>query len=222
MSSLPQKSQTIWLARHGNRHDFVHPEWFNTAQRRYDPPLSADGFLQAQALGQRLKGENIQHLLVSPFLRAMQTANEVAKIINLPLNLEEGLGEWHNPNWMTESPETTPQEVLAVEHPELNTRINWNYQSYLHPHYPETEADVNRRTAATIKQLILEFKQDILLVGHSASVFGITKALVKDLPQDKIPLCSLTKIVRQGDRWNLEFYADTSHLSQTETQVRLN
>jgi broad specificity phosphatase PhoE len=218
--SLPPKSQTIWLARHGNRHDFVYPEWFNTAQRRYDPPLSADGFLQAQALGQRLKAENVQHLFVSPFLRAMQTANEVAKIINLPLNLEAGLGEWHNQDWMTESPETTPQEVLAAEYPEINTRINWNYQSYLHPDYPETEADVNRRTAATIRQLISEFKQDILLVGHSASVFGVTKALVEDVPKDKIPLCSLTKVVWQSDRWNLEFYADTSHLSQTETKVR--
>ncbi|MGK7892391.1 MAG: histidine phosphatase family protein, partial [Xenococcus sp. (in: cyanobacteria)] len=35
--------QTVWIARHGNRLDFVNPEWFNTATRRYDPPLSEDG-----------------------------------------------------------------------------------------------------------------------------------------------------------------------------------
>ncbi|HEY9813715.1 MAG TPA: histidine phosphatase family protein, partial [Candidatus Sericytochromatia bacterium] len=23
--------QTVWIARHGNRLDFVNPEWFNTA-----------------------------------------------------------------------------------------------------------------------------------------------------------------------------------------------
>jgi broad specificity phosphatase PhoE len=219
LPSLPQKSQTIWLVRHGNRHDFVYPEWFNTAQRRYDPPLSADGFLQAQALGQRLKVENIQHLFVSPFLRALQTANEVAKIINLPLNLEAGLGEWHNQDWMTESPETTPQGVLAAEYPEINARINWNYQSYLHPQYPETEADVNRRTAATIRHLVTEFKQDILLVGHSASVLGITKALVPNIEEAKVALCSLTKVVRHGENWDLEFYADVSHLQQVSTYL---
>lgn len=213
-SSLSSQSQTVWLARHGNRLDFVHPEWFNTAKRRYDPPLSSDGFLHAQALGQRLKTENIQYLFVSPFLRALQTANEVAKIINLPLNLEAGLGEWHHQDWMTESPDITPPAVLAAEHFEINARINWNYQSYLHPQYPETEADVNRRAAATIRKLISEFQQDILLIGHSASVLGITKALVPDPLDPKVALCSLTKLVRHGDRWNLEFYADTSHLQQ--------
>jgi broad specificity phosphatase PhoE len=216
-SNLSSPAQTIWLARHGNRHDFVHPEWFNTAPRRYDPPLAVDGFIQAQALGQRLKEENIQHLFVSPFLRALQTALEVAKIINLPLNLEAGLGEWHNQDWMTESPATIPQAVLAAEYPEINTCINWKYLSHLHPQYPETIADVNRRTAATIRHLVTEYKQDILLVGHSASVFGITKALVPDAEEAKVALCSLTKMVRRGKNWNLEFYADTSHLQFLST-----
>jgi len=218
VSNLSQKPQTVWLARHGNRLDFVHPEWFNTAKRRYDPPLSVDGLTQAQALGQRLKTENIQHLFVSPFLRAIQTANEVAKVINLPLNLEAGLGEWHNGEWMTEAPETNPQELLAAAYP----GINWSYQSLIYPQYPETKADVNRRSAATIKQLLFEVDGDILLVGHSASVFGITQALVTETHDCKVGLCSLTKVVRKGDRWDLEFYADTSHLSQAESQVRLN
>jgi broad specificity phosphatase PhoE len=60
-------SQTIWIARHGNRLDFVRPEWFDTALRRYDPPLSKDGFVQAKQLAQRLKGENIRHIFASPF-----------------------------------------------------------------------------------------------------------------------------------------------------------
>lgn len=213
-----ERSQTIWIARHGNRHDFVHPEWFNTAQRRYDPPLSVDGFIQAQELGRRLQAENIQHLFVSPFLRTIQTAHEVNQFLNLPMKLEAGLGEWHNSEWMSESPETSPQEFLAAEY----AGINWNYQSAIHPQYPETKTDVLRRTAITINQLVQEFEEDILIVGHGVSMFGVTKALVEDIPQDKVPLCSLTKVVRQGDRWSLEFYADTSHLSQTETRVRLN
>jgi broad specificity phosphatase PhoE len=213
-----ETSQTIWIARHGNRHDFVHPEWFTTAPRRYDPPLSVDGFIQAQELGQRLQAENIQHLFVSPFLRTIQTAHEVSQFLNLPMKLEAGLGEWHNSEWMSEPPETSPQEFLAAEYAE----INWNYQSVIHPQYPETKTDVNRRTAVTVKQLVQKFEEDILIIGHGASVFGVTKALVEDIPNDKIPLCSLTKVVRHRDRWNLEFYADTSHLSQTETKVRLN
>jgi broad specificity phosphatase PhoE len=210
--------QTVWIARHGDRLDFVNPEWFNTATRRYDPPLSDDGFKQATELGQRLKSENIKHLFVSPFLRTIQTANEVAQVINLPIKLEAGLSEWHNSEWMTESPEIHPQEFLAVEYP----AINWSYQSHIYPQYPETKPDVNRRTAATIKQLLSKCQEDILIVGHGASVFGVTQGLVADIPDSKIALCSLTKVVRDAGNWNLEFYADTSHLSQTESQVRLN
>lgn len=210
--------QTVWIARHGNRLDFVNPEWFNTATRRYDPPLSDDGFIQAAELGQRLKSENIKHLFVSPFLRTIQTAHEVAQVINLPMKLEAGLGEWHNSEWMTESPEIHPQELLATAYP----TINWNYQSQIYPQYPETKADVNQRTAATVKQLLSKYDEDILIVGHGASVFGVTQGLVADIPDSKIALCSLTKVVRDADNWNLEFFADTSHLSQTESQVRLN
>lgn len=210
--------QTVWIARHGNRLDFIHPEWFNTATRRYDPPLSDDGFIQAAELGQRLKSENIKHLFVSPFLRTIQTAHEVAQFINLPMKLEAGLGEWHNSQWMTESPEIHSQELLATAYP----TINWSYQSQIYPQYPETKADVNRRTAATVKQLLSKYDEDILIVGHGASVFGVTQGLVADIPDAKIALCSLTKVVRDADNWNLEFFADTSHLSQTESQVRLN
>ena len=211
-------SQTVWIARHGNRLDFINPEWFNTAIRRYDPPLSDDGFVQAAELGQRLKSEQIKHIFASPFLRTIQTANEIAQILDLPIKLEAGLGEWHNGEWMTESPETHPQEFLQQKFP----LIDWNYQSHLYPQYPETNEDVDRRTAATVRQLVSEYSEDILIVGHGASVYGVTQGLVANLSESKVALCSLTKVRGNGNNWNLEFYADTSHLSHTESEVRLN
>ncbi len=211
-------SLTVWIARHGNRLDFVNPEWFNTAARRYDPPLSEDGLVQATELGQRLKNENITHIFASPFLRTIQTANEVAQVLNLPIKLEAGLGEWHNPQWMTQTPEIQPRDFLAEAYP----LIDWSYQSYLSPQYPESEADVNQRTGETVRHLVNEFSADILLVGHGASVFGATQGLVTDVPSFKVALCCLTKIVRGYNSWELEFYADTSHLSQAETEVRWN
>ncbi len=210
--------QTVWIARHGNRLDFVNPEWFNTAARRYDPPLSADGFVQAAELGHRLKSANISHIFASPFLRTIQTASKIAQILKLPIKLEAGLGEWHNSKWMSELPELHPHEFLAAEYP----AIDWSYQSQIHPRYPETKDDVNRRTATTIKQLVSEYSEDILIVGHGASVHGATYGLVPDTEYFKVALCSLTKVVRDGNKWNLDYYADTSHLSQTETEVRLN
>ncbi len=212
-------SQTVWIARHGNRLDFINPEWFDTARRRYDPPLSVDGFVQAAELGQRLKQENICHIFASPFLRTIQTANEIAQVLNLPIKLEAGLSEWYNPKWMTEKPEIHPQDFLTTEYP----LIDWNYKSYLTAQYPERRADVYRRTEKTVKQLVSQFSKDILIVGHGVSVFGAAQGLVTDIPDFKVALCCLTKVVRNDDnRWSLDFYGDTSHLSKTETQIRLN
>lgn len=211
--------QTVWIARHGNRLDFVNPEWFNTAARRYDPPLSEDGFVQAAELGQRLKLENVSHIFASPFLRTIQTASEVAKVLQLPIKLEAGLGEWRNSKWMSEPPELHPQEFLATKYP----AIDWSYQSYIYPQYPETKAEVNQRAKTTIKQLVAEFSENILIVGHGASVHGVTYGLVPDTEYFKVALCCLTRVVRtKNGTWKLDLCADTSHLSQTESEVRLN
>lgn len=211
-------SQTVWIARHGNRLDFVNPEWFNTARRRYDPPLSEDGFVQAVELGKRLKSEPIDHIFASPFLRTIQTAHEVAKILKLPIKLEAGLSEWHNPQWMTEMPEIHPEDFLA----ERYSHIDWDYQSYFTPSYPENKAEVYRRTAKTIQKLVFDFSENILIIGHGVSVHGVTYGLAPETPHLKVALCSLTKVIWGGDRWKLDFFGDTSHLSHTEATVRLN
>ena len=211
-------TQTVWIARHGNRLDFVNPEWFNTAARRYDPPLSEDGFVQAAELAQRLKGESIDRIFASPFLRTIQTAAEIARVLDLPIELEAGLSEWHNPKWMTEMPEIHPPELLLDKYPS----IDLNYSSCFYPHYPETRAEVYQRTAKTIQKLLFNCSENILIVGHGISVSGVIKGLAPQTPHFKVTLCCLTKIVWRGDCWQVEFYGDTEHLSQSQTEFRLN
>lgn len=162
-------SQIVWIARHANRLDFVNPDWFLTAERRYDPPLSDDGMVQAQQLAKRFKGENIGHIFASPFLRTVQTANAVAEMLNLPIKLETGLSEWLNPVWMTEEPERLSTPALA----KLFPRIDTSYTSRIAAKYPETHEKVRERSGQTARCLATEFfPEDILLVAHGASVLG--------------------------------------------------
>lgn len=211
-------SQTVWIARHGNRLDFVNPEWFNTADRPYDPPLSGDGIIQAKELGQRLVGEGIRHIFASPFLRTVQTASQVADILELPIKIESGLSEWLNPEWMKAEPERLPLDILQNHFP----RIDPSYTSRVIACYPETNEKVLERTGETAQRLTTEFSEDILLVGHGASVVGATRKLVGGLPEINASLCCLVKLVRQGEAWVMELNGDTSHLSQTEDVIRFN
>jgi broad specificity phosphatase PhoE len=211
-------TQIVWIARHGNRLDFVNPEWFNTAERPYDPPLSEDGIVQAKQLGQRLVGEKIKQIFASPFLRTVQTANCVADLLDLPIKLESGLSEWLNPAWMKSEPEKLSLDELH----KLFPRIDRSYTSRVIAHYPETIENVLGRTAETAKYLTTEFSEDILLVGHGASVVGTTQGLVGGMPEVNATLCCLVKLLRQEQEWVMELNGDTSHLSETEDVIRFN
>lgn len=212
-------SQIVWIARHANRLDFVNPDWFLTAERRYDPPLSDDGRMQAQQLEKRLKRENIRHIFASPFLRTVQTANAVAEVLNLPIKLEIGLSEWLNPVWMTEEPERLSTPALA----QLFPRIDTSYTSRIAAKYPETHEKVRERSGQTARCLATEFiPQDILLVAHGASVLGAAMGLVGEIAKTEVKasLCSLVKVVREEPEWLLELKGDTSHLTHIEEVIR--
>ena len=211
-------TQIVWIARHGNRLDFVNPEWFNTAERPYDPPLSEDGIVQAKQLGQRLVGEKIKQIFASPFLRTVQTANCVADLLDLPIKLESGLSEWLNPAWMKSQPEKLSLDELH----KLFPRIDRSYTSRVIAHYPETSENVLERTAETAKYLTTEFSEDMLLVGHGASVVGTTQGLMGGMPEVNATLCCLVKLLRQEQEWVMELNGDTSHLSETEDVIRFN
>ena len=202
---MPEK--TVWIARHGHRFDFAYPEWFLTAERRYDPALSKQGFVQVQQLANRLKQEPIDHLFCSPFLRAIQTAQPIAQLLDLPLKIERGLGEWLNPDWMTEYPQTSPLEELTQKY-----SIDQPYSSRLIPTYPESESAMMQRMAILAGQLVTEFSGNLLLVGHGATVGGITAGLMGENLIWQAPLACLTKIVYVKNRWKIELKADISHL----------
>ena len=211
-------TQTLWIARHGNRLDFVNPDWFNTAERPYDPPLSDDGVGQARELGQRLRGERIKHIFASPFLRTVQTANQIAQILDLPIKMEAGLSEWLNPEWMRTEPERLSVEELQQRFPCIDS----GYTSRVIPQYPETNEKVLERTAQTARLLTQEFAEDILLVGHGASVVGSTWGLIPGQPEVNAALCCLVKLVRHEEKWVMKLNGDTSHLSQTEDVIRFH
>ena len=73
----------LWLVRHGARHDYANPEWRETitalGHEVRDPPLSVLGWRQAQETAENVfaplvaADEGPETLLVSPFLRVIQT-----------------------------------------------------------------------------------------------------------------------------------------------------
>lgn len=97
-------ASTVFIARHGERIDHVDRTWRASAANPYDAFLTQKGLAQARALGRHLKNKDVTHIFASPFYRTVQTANQVAQELGLPMKIEPGLGEYLNEDWFDHKP----------------------------------------------------------------------------------------------------------------------
>ena len=199
----------VWIARHGHREDSLDHNWKKTAENPHDPDLSQDGVTQAKELANRISNEYIDHIFASPYLRAIRTAHYCALRVNVKIKIEEGLGEMLNPQWFSRKPSLDPITKRA----EVFPLINVNYQSIVVPKYPESDDEIDDRCRRVIYGILKEFEGNILLVGHGASCISIVRSLCNCPLNIDIPLCSLTKIVGSGEKWELITHANTADLT---------
>lgn len=91
----------MWVVRHGERSDVADGEWWLTADRPHDPPLTKRGHEQARAAGHALAGETVDAIYSSPFRRCVQTACEIAAALGggIKVKIEPGLGEMLHHEW---------------------------------------------------------------------------------------------------------------------------
>ncbi len=82
----------VYFTRHGE-------SVANVADRELRPEpgdadrLSERGWEQARGVGERLRGENIEAIVASPFGRAQETAQAIGDVLGLPFDTDEDLHE---------------------------------------------------------------------------------------------------------------------------------
>jgi probable phosphoglycerate mutase len=101
----------LLLVRH------AQPEWVRDGLNVVDPPLTELGHRQAAALAQKMRGEALDEVLVSPLLRARQTAAPVLEALGRTEDIDMWLEEIRDPKW-----HGTPAERAAEAYAELRDR----------------------------------------------------------------------------------------------------
>ena len=210
-------SRTLWLARHGNRQDFVDDTWRDSAERPDDPGLSPDGLEQAEQLAERLKDIPVDTIFASPYLRTVQTAQIIAEALDKRVFLEPGLGEKLSETYFSGEPEILSLERLAEDFP----NVELGHEPLLKPVFPEDDKANVSRMGEAAELIVNKYEGTLLFVGHGATVSGVVQALTGS-QEGAAPLCSLTKLVKEGETWQLAFSNDVSHLDEVEEEVRLN
>ena len=88
-----------------------------------------------------------------------------------------------------------------------------NHATLVRPQYPETWEECMARCQKTISLLSDTYRANILVIGHGASVLGLTRGLLEHEHDISAGLCALTKVSRRNGQWSLELNGDASHLS---------
>jgi broad specificity phosphatase PhoE len=204
---MTMASRRIFLARHGNRRDFVDPAWSASAEEPYDPPLSADGVEQARSLGLRLAGEGIANIIASPFLRTIETAHHVNESLNVPMFIEPGFGEFLHFSSFDRLPRLRQLEALRADYPTLGE----GYVAEWVQRYPETDAQLIKRTQGALASLLGKLPGTLLVVSHAAAVCAMVR-IDPAVTSVECPLCALFCLDYDGSRWTLSLDCEVSHV----------
>eukprot|EP00884_Botryococcus_braunii_P021324 jgi/Botrbrau1/7876/Bobra.9_2s0052.1 len=187
-------AQRIFLARHGERVDYVDYHWVDTAERPDDPPLTERGLRQASQLGVRLRGEGVSHIYASPFLRTLQTAAAVASELGLPIRLHWGLAEGLFPHLFPRgSPQLMTAKEMQASFPQLLPSDPTLPPQALQ--YPETRLQCQQRSREVIEMIRRRHADEaVLVVTHGLPLKFMADTLVPEGYNIRsIPYCSLTE-----------------------------
>jgi broad specificity phosphatase PhoE len=162
----------MYVIRHGQS---VFNAAFNKTGRDpgiIDAPLTGRGFKQARLAADSLKQKDIRKIISSPYTRALQTAQAIAGILNLGIEVEPLLGE----RSLYSCDIGTPRSALKKLWPRMNFARLENEEWW--PRLQETDADIEQRVHA-FKALFDESGQgrQTLIVSHWYFIFTLTGGL---------------------------------------------
>lgn len=200
----------ICLVRHGET------DW--NVQRRIqgqvDIELNAQGLAQAAATAHALSGHRFDAIHSSDLARARVTAQTAATTLGLPLHFTPALRERDYGGF-----QTLTYAEAAQRHPDTYARFESRDPHAAFPGGGESLVDFDRRVRGFLDSLRCAAPATLLLVTHGG-VLDLVNRIARDhdlcRPRDfDIPNCALNWIVHDGQRWQLERWADTGHLADS-------
>lgn len=234
MDSPTPSPEALWLVRHGESEGNLandaarraHALRLDIATNDIEIPLSSLGSRQAEALGNWLgqlpKSRQPTCAVVSPYLRARQTAELALKAGGLdacPVVLDERIRD-------------REQGVLdrltgagfRDAYPDEATRRDYLGKFWYRPMGGESWADVALRVRAALLEVRLTMAGERVIVFSHDMTILIARYVLERLTADEViafsgqvPNCSVTRYEQVDGALQLEQFADTTAIAQDAT-----
>jgi len=227
--SQNQNYQSFFIVRHGHRQDEEDPDWPKTTDRPWDPPLSAQGRVEAKRAADRFKDWNIDIIVCSPFLRCLQTSAEIVSVLKLPptswivawnlaevcmpsyLFLDDTTADQYRrqsiDKWMwqgkgiSEAISDFANQERAITGIEGTPSV---WEGLSPPHWPEKMADGEKRFMKALKSIESEFSdKTVLVVTHGDALRTLVTENVAGADVKAVKHLGYIPLVRQAfqGRW---------------------
>ena len=202
----------ITLIRHGETEWNLSGRW----QGHADSPPSSRGIKQAKALGIRMKSEQLDYFYSSDLGRAMHTAQLIgepsglvaepfSKLRERDLGLLEGLNT----------------DEMLEQYPEIYNSFRNDGPDFLVPQ-GESFRQFYERCANGVLEIAKKHEGSRIGIVTHGGVLGVIFRYVLNLSLEAernfvILNCSLNRIERKQNGWNLISWGDVAHLQNMET-----
>lgn len=170
------------------------------AQGHSDIPLSEEGFEQAEKLANRIANEKWDVIYSSDLKRAKETAETIAKKIDIDIHLDTRLRE--RKGGQIEG--TTEAERLK------KWGENWRELDL----GMETGEEMSARGMACLEEIIAKRpNENILVVSHGAFIKQLLRTLFPKTDVERsLKNCSITVLKTEGGTWDLTLYNCVKHI----------
>jgi broad specificity phosphatase PhoE len=185
------RTSTLLLARHAARRAFCghdapafDAEWAAANPYRvWDDALTPAGTEQAVELAQQIPADAITKIISSPFIRCVATALEVARQHNVPIFIDQSLGETRVEKWFTAATETHEPIELSVAQLQQLFQHNFLSSAGIIPALTAWETDNGQHRAVEQAAAILADPiayDKTLLVSHGGTLWRLAEALLHE------------------------------------------
>lgn len=198
---------TLILIRHGettwNREGRV--------QGHLDSPLTPEGQTQAAACAERLQSERIEQIVASDLQRVRHTAGILTSAMNLPTRYEPALRER---NYGVGEGKTYA-EIDAL-FPEAFSRTRSTDPDFA-IEGGESRRQFHERITGVLKSIVEAHAGKRILIVTHGGVLGVVYRWLNDMPvasahKVDIPNVAYNRVTINKGKWELEVWADSTHL----------
>ena len=184
----------IYLVRHGETTGDIEDRYGGD----YDDHLTDKGKKQSQELAQQLQNKGIEVIYVSPRIRAQETAEEVRKVLNVPIETIEDLRERNNYGVLSGLTKTEAKE----EHPVDFEKISQD-KTYHSVTNSESYEGIKARAAKVFNEILSKDHQTVAVISHGGIISTYVREVLTEGKNIKLGDCAILEIIKENDQIDL-------------------